>query len=110
MYVTRDGGTTWSPTTPLQASAATTSFMDATSMLDPSDWWIVPSANGGASLFETSDGGQRWASWTPGLPFAGVSALSFGSDTLGLAIGSTGLLRTTDGGHTWTTLAIAPTA
>jgi photosystem II stability/assembly factor-like uncharacterized protein len=108
MYVTRDGGTTWSPTTPLQAPAATTSFLDATSFLDPLDWWIVPNANGGTSLFETSDGGQHWASWTPGPPFAGVSAVSFGSDTLGLAIGSAGLLRTTDGGHTWMTLAAAP--
>lgn len=108
MYVTGDGGTTWSPTTPLQASAATTGFLDATSFLDPSDWWIVPNANGRTSLFETSDGGQHWTSWTPGAPFAGVSVLSFGSDTLGLAIGSAGLLRTTDGGHTWTTLAAAP--
>jgi photosystem II stability/assembly factor-like uncharacterized protein len=110
MYVTRDGGMTWSPTTPLQASAVTTSFRDVTSFLDPLNWWIVPNANanGGTSLFETSDGGQHWASWTPGPPFVDVSALSFGSNTLGLAIGSAGLLQTTDGGHTWITLAPAP--
>jgi photosystem II stability/assembly factor-like uncharacterized protein len=108
MYVTHDGGMTWSPTTPLQGSEATTSFLDVTSFLDPLDWWIVPNANGGTSLFKTSDGGQHWASWTPGAPFAGVSMLSFGSDTLGLAIGSAGLLRTTDGGHTWTIVAAAP--
>ena len=52
-------------------------------------------------LFETTDGGKHWVSWIPGLPFADISALSFGSNTLGLAIGSAGLLRTTDGGHTW---------
>jgi photosystem II stability/assembly factor-like uncharacterized protein len=108
MYVTRDGGMTWSPTKPLQASEAITSFQDVTNFLDPLNWWIVPNAKGGTRLFKTSDGGQHWASWTPGPPFADVSALSFGSDTMGLAIGSAGLLRTTDGGHTWMTLAPAP--
>jgi photosystem II stability/assembly factor-like uncharacterized protein len=111
MYVTGDGGTTWSPTTPLQAPAATTSFVDGMSLLDSSHWWLVPNASGGTSLFQTSDGGQHWASWTPGAPFVGVSVLSFGSDSMGLAIGSAGLLQTTDGGHTWTTVAAAsPTA
>jgi photosystem II stability/assembly factor-like uncharacterized protein len=108
MYVTRDGGATWSPTMPLQTSATPTSFQDVTSFFDSSDWWIVPNANGGTRLFETSDGGMHWASWTPGPPFAGVSVLSFGSDSVGLAIGSAGLLRTTDGGHTWMVLAAAP--
>jgi photosystem II stability/assembly factor-like uncharacterized protein len=108
MYVTRDGGTTWRPTTPLQASVATTSFLDMTSFLDPLDWWIAPNTNGGTSLFETTDGGPHWVNWIPGLPFADISALSFGSDTLGLAIGSAGLLQTTDGGLTWMILAAAP--
>jgi photosystem II stability/assembly factor-like uncharacterized protein len=108
MYVTGDGGKTWSPTSPLQASSASTGFVDAISLVDPSDWWIAPNANGGTILLQTSDGGQHWASWTPGAPFAGVSELSFGSDTVGLAIGSAGLLRTSDGGHSWTIVAAAP--
>jgi photosystem II stability/assembly factor-like uncharacterized protein len=109
MYVTRDGGTTWSPTTPLPASAGTTSFDDVTSLLDLSTWWIVSSAHDPSTLlFQTSDGGQHWASWMPGAPFTGVSVLDFASSTQGWAIGSAGLLRTTDGGHTWTILAAPP--
>jgi photosystem II stability/assembly factor-like uncharacterized protein len=107
MYVTRDGGMTWSPTTPLQASAAPTSFLDVTSFLDPLDWWLVLNINGDTRMFETTDGGQHWVSWVPGPPFADISALSFGSNTLGLAIGSAGLLQTTEGGLTWTILAAA---
>jgi photosystem II stability/assembly factor-like uncharacterized protein len=110
MYVTRDGGASWSPTTPLPASAGATSFDDVMYLLDPSNWWIVPDANGGTTLFQTVDGGQRWASWTPGAPFAAVSALDFVSGAQGWAIGGAGLLRTSDGGHTWTVLAAAPGA
>jgi photosystem II stability/assembly factor-like uncharacterized protein len=104
VYVTRDGGATWSPTTPVQAPA------DVTSMLDLSTWGIVPDANGRTRLFETSDGGQHWASWTPGAPFVDVSLLNFVSGGLGWAIGAAGVLHTVDYGHTWTVLAPAPSA
>jgi photosystem II stability/assembly factor-like uncharacterized protein len=109
MYVTDDGGTTWSPTTPLPADAGTTSYDDVTSLLNPSTWWIVASAHGTSTLLcQTSDGGRHWASWMPGTPFTGVTVLDFVSSTQGWAIGSAGLLRTTDEGRTWTILAAAP--
>jgi len=110
LYVSHDGGASWSPTAPLTASIGATSFDDALSLLDASTWWIASSAHGDTTLFQTADGGQRWASWTPGAPFAAVSALDFVSGAQGWAIGSVGLLRTSDGGHTWTILAAAPSA
>jgi photosystem II stability/assembly factor-like uncharacterized protein len=107
LYVTRDGGASWSPTTPLPTSTGATSLDDVMSLLDPSTWWIASGAYGDTTLFQTADGGRRWASWTPGGPFAAVSALDFVSGTQGWAIGGTGLLRTIDGGRTWTILAAA---
>jgi photosystem II stability/assembly factor-like uncharacterized protein len=104
VYVTQDGGSTWSPTTFVQAAP------DVTSVLDPSHWWIAADTDAGASLYRTTDGGAQWASLTPSGPFAHVSVLSFASSTLGWAIGNAGLLRTTDGGRTWTVLAPAPPA
>jgi photosystem II stability/assembly factor-like uncharacterized protein len=108
LYVTRDGGASWSPTMPLPASAGATGIDDVMSLLDPSTWWIASGAHGDTTLFQTADGGQRWASWTPRAPFAAVSALDFVSGAQGWAIGSAGLLRTIDGGRTWTILAAAP--
>lgn len=103
VYVTRDGGATWTSTSP----APTTP--DAVSLPDPSHWWITANENAGASLFSTSDGGRHWTMLTPGAHFAHVSVLSFVSGgNLGWAIGSAGLLRTRDGGRTWTVLASAP--
>jgi photosystem II stability/assembly factor-like uncharacterized protein len=98
VYVTPDGGATWSPTTPVQASA------DVTSLPDPSNWWMVPTTNDRTRLVETADGGQHWASWTLGAPFVGVSVLRVvpGGQGWGWAIGEAGLLRTVDFGHTWT--------
>jgi photosystem II stability/assembly factor-like uncharacterized protein len=104
VYVTRDGGDTWAPTAPADTEP------DATSLLDSSHWWITADTGADGVLFSTADGGQHWANMTPGALFAHVSALSFASATQGWAIGSAGLLRTTDGGHTWTVLAPAPQA
>jgi photosystem II stability/assembly factor-like uncharacterized protein len=102
VYVTRDGGATWSPTAPVETIPRTASW------LDMSHWWIAADADAGGGLFGTADGGAHWAALTPGAPFAHVSVLSFVSNTLGWAIGRAGLLRTTDGGRTWAVLAAAP--
>src|SRR2546421_911422 len=51
--------------------------------------------------------GQRWTKLSPGASFKQVTSLDFVSSTLGWAIGGQGknssrLLKTTDGGQTWT--------
>lgn len=99
VYVTRNGGATWAPTAPVQ------SVPDATSLPDPSHWWIAADRDATcACLFSTADGGQHWATLSPGAPFDHVAVLSFVSDVLGWAIGSAGLLCTDDGavlGRSW---------
>jgi photosystem II stability/assembly factor-like uncharacterized protein len=58
-------------------------------------------------LYRTSNGGQQWTKLSPGASFKQVTSLDFVSSTLGWAISGQGknpslLLKTTDGGQTWT--------
>ena len=63
----------------------------------------------GTTLYATSDGGQHWRKMAPGSNFKRVTQLDFVSSTEGWAIGGQGkgapfLLKTMDGGQTWTPL------
>jgi len=63
-------------------------------------------------LYSTSDGGQHWTKLSPGANFKQITDLSFVSSTTGWAIGrqsntSSFLLKTTDGGKTWTPIPIS---
>ncbi len=98
-YVTHDGGATWQSTTPLAASATIADFIDM------DHGW----ASDGTLLYVTSDGGQQWAKLAPGGGFQHVTRLDFVSSSIGWAIGATGshvpsLLKTVDGGKTWTVI------
>jgi photosystem II stability/assembly factor-like uncharacterized protein len=104
VYVTHDGGATWNATMPISTVTGATSLPDAF------HWWIASEAVTGTSLFSTVDGGLHWLRLTPGAPFTEISVLSFVSSVQGWAIGGAGLLRTSDGGRTWTILAAAPPA
>jgi photosystem II stability/assembly factor-like uncharacterized protein len=100
IYVTHNGGATWQSGTPLVASATAWDFIDG------NHGW----ASDGTGLFMTSDGGQHWKELSPNASFHNVSRLDFVSSEIGWAIGTTeanvpSLLKTTDGGHTWTTIA-----
>ena len=97
IYVTHDGGTTWKSTMLLPAVFGTIDFVDT------QHGW----ATDGMVLYSTSDGGQHWTKLSPGPDFKQVTDLSFVSSITGWAIGrlsntSSSLLRTTDGGKTWT--------
>jgi photosystem II stability/assembly factor-like uncharacterized protein len=96
-YVTHDGGTTWRSTTPVSAALSSSDF------LDMQQGWLTD----GTSLFVTGNGGQHWAKLTPSANFTRITLLDFVSQTTGWAIshpgaGSSFLLKTTDGGQTWT--------
>ena len=97
IYVTHDGGTTWKSTMALPAAFGTIDFVDT------QHGWVTD----GTVLYSTSDGGQHWAKLSPGANFNQVTDLSFVSSTTGWAIvgqssNSSFLLKTTDGGKTWT--------
>jgi photosystem II stability/assembly factor-like uncharacterized protein len=109
LYVTHDGGTTWMPTTPLtfpQGYYRGGSFADVGgSLVDVNHGWVTD----GDTLYATNDGGRRWAAIRPGWPFREVGGLDFISIQVGWATGhfvnAPFLLRTIDGGHTWTDLS-----
>jgi photosystem II stability/assembly factor-like uncharacterized protein len=109
-YVTRDGGTSWTYTTPvtltsypggccLQPDYRSSSFADV------NHGWVTD----GDPLYLTNDGGRQWTKIQPSLPFdrAPLAQLAFISPQVGWAIASargtvsTFLLKTLDGGRTW---------
>lgn len=100
VYVTHDGGTTWENGSLLSAPASTADFIDV------NHGW----ATDGTSIYMTSDNGQSWTKITPAFTTNSIpkfTSLDFVSQTLGWAIASTSanstvLLKTVDGGHTWT--------
>lgn len=97
IYVTHDGGATWTSTTPLPPASVAIDFAD-----EQHGW-----ATDGVNLYRTSDGGQEWVKLSPGASFKQVTSLDFVSGTLGWAMSGRGknsslLLKTTDGGGTWT--------
>jgi photosystem II stability/assembly factor-like uncharacterized protein len=102
IYMTHDGGTTWKSSTPLATVFSTIDFVDM--------WhgWVTD----GMVLYRTSDGGQHWAKLSPGANFKQITNLSFVSSTTGWAVGgqsdaSSFLLKTADGGTTWTPIPIS---
>jgi photosystem II stability/assembly factor-like uncharacterized protein len=97
LYVTHTGGAAWQSTTPVQAQFLT--------FLDAAHGW----ATDGKTLFATSDSGQHWTVFPHERAFCEVESLDFVSSTIGWAItaapsalGLPTLLKTTDGGKTWT--------
>jgi len=100
IYATRDGGKTWQSTTPIPAAFRILSFADT------QHWW----ATDGTMLYSTGDGGNHWVKISPGGNFKNIIQLDFVSDKVGWAISSTALdssslLKTVDGGRTWTTIS-----
>ena len=112
IYVTHDGGTTWNSTSLLPVSrCAVTAFVGASDFIDSTHGWVLDTAWTPAatttSLYLTSDGGAHWRKLSTGTNFHDIQALDFVSDAVGWAIGAVTsetsfLLKTADGGRTWT--------
>lgn len=107
IFVTHDGGNTWRSTPPLPTDGLV-------SFSDVDHGWLAASTS--ADLWMTSDGGQHWTKLSSGhlSAYSGGGSnsyinLSFVSSQLGWATqngnspsAATPLLKTEDGGHTWT--------
>jgi photosystem II stability/assembly factor-like uncharacterized protein len=98
LYTTHDGGKTWRSTVPVPAALPLLSFADM------QHGW----ATDGTVLYSTSTGGNRWMELFPNASFKSITQLDFISDKAGWAISSPAstsstLLKTVDGGRTWTT-------
>ena len=101
LYVTHDGGNTWTPSTAFARNAEQTEIISMSNMISW-DW---------ANIFHvTSNAGNTWTTVTPKVTLGdGFRELDFVSPTTGWARlqesdGHTALYRTTDGGSTWTML------
>jgi photosystem II stability/assembly factor-like uncharacterized protein len=100
VYVTHDGGNTWQSTTPLPGAFNIVDFADS------QHGW----ATDGSVLYRTSDGGQHWKQLSTSESLKHISQLDFVSDQIGWAISSpasnsSSLLKTVDGGYTWTVIS-----
>lgn len=118
IYKTVDGGARWS----LQfANADPKVFLDAMAFWDESRGIAFSdSVDGQLVIFETRDGGQTWTRipqdrLPPALPGEGAFAASgtnvatFGRDHVWIGTGASRVLRSTDGGRTWS-VSVAPLA
>jgi photosystem II stability/assembly factor-like uncharacterized protein len=108
VYVTHDGGRTWTSTT------STTPLRNAVivSFINVSDGWAIQhesTAPGGkARLYVTSDGGRHWMTIIPNVRLQWVMPIQFVSRRIGFALHvglepkeQSWLLKTMDGGRTW---------
>lgn len=99
VYVTHDGGSTWTKTTTLHVSPTSNTVVShiLTSFADANHWWVSDTSN--KSLYRTTDGGQSWSSLSSDF---NVKSLDFISSDLGWAVPDDKyLLATIDSGNHW---------
>jgi photosystem II stability/assembly factor-like uncharacterized protein len=102
---TTDGGATWTPVSPPDASSLDLRDIEA---FDANTAYVLSIGNGAASrIYKTSDGGKTWGlQFTSADPKSFYDAIAFWDVHTGLAFGDPvdgrfTVIRTTDGGRTW---------
>jgi photosystem II stability/assembly factor-like uncharacterized protein len=110
LFITDDGGRHWSfLRPPTDSDRALEDFIDADT------GWAVSPAPGGNDLYRTINGGRDWVLVKRGLfRDQAVTAFQFADASVGFVYtmakdGLLQLLKTTDGGITWTALPTGPT-
>ncbi len=109
IYVTQNGGRSWSATAAVPIGTQTIDFVDA------AHGWVAGNTDDvrsnqytNSTVYRTSDGGQHWTQYTVKLS-ADMETLDFVSPAQGWAIDSTQTLyQTANGGQSWT--KVTPTA
>jgi photosystem II stability/assembly factor-like uncharacterized protein len=109
IYITQNGGRSWSATAAVPIGTQTIDFVDA------AHGWVANNTDDvrsnqytNSTVYRTSDGGQHWTQYTVKLS-ADLETLDFVSPTQGWAIDSTQTLyHTANGGQSWT--KVTPTA
>ncbi len=113
LYVTHNGGASWSATPPVSTSVTAGTVViipdGAIDFVDAMHGWFASNTFAvkthqylNSTVYRTSDGGQRWTHYTVRLK-ADITMIDFVSRTQGWAIDSAqALYQTTDGGQTWT--------
>ena len=110
VFITDDGGRHWSFLRP-----PTDSELALEDFIDADTGWAVSPAPGGNDLYRTTNGGRDWVPVKHGLfPDQVVTAFQFADGSVGFVYtmaknGLLQLLKTTDGGNTWTVLPRGPT-
>ena len=103
LYVTRDGGRTWTPTKPVQASA--TSGAPLWAAIGTGQAWVI---SGSQVIQETVNGGRSWQAVPADTSLARAALLNVVPPDLGWVAeyrqNATVLLHTADSGRHWTTL------
>ncbi len=96
-YATRDGGKTWTPSSPVEISGVY-------SFISMDDIWVWD----GKTLISTQDGGKTWTTIQTNVDLSQtITQLDFVTQEVGWVItmdanGAGSLLKTQDGGKTWT--------
>ena len=93
---TTDGGADWNP-----LSSGSGALLFGVSFAHPDIGTVVGSEG---TILRTSDGGSNWASQTSGTTKT-LNAVQFITVNIGYAVGKNLVLKTTDGGAIWNTLA-----
>jgi photosystem II stability/assembly factor-like uncharacterized protein len=113
IYVTRDGGLTWTQAGKIENAGS--GMGQSTDVADAITFWdYVPDGN---TLWSTTDGGKSWNSFNPqpslydpqhpGPDGLMAMQIDFVSQDEGWAVVNGSLLHTKDGGRTWATLSQA---
>lgn len=122
LYVSQDGGATWSTASLGHPASATLSVVDAIDIVDARDIWVLTGqdtrrgSNEPLALYHTMNGGHTWSKviqvtyadhTVGGIPLQGMKTdVLFRNASLGWLVGvdkgdKVWLYRTQDGGDTW---------
>lgn len=114
IYVTHDGGQSWSTATAITLPVPVESGVHIPTAVTDANTWIVAPPDG--KIHRTKDAGAHWQEQPTSSPLEGISAFSFATTTEGWAQRFNGqcaqakthcsieteVLKTSDGGQTWT--------